>query len=222
MASTSEELFAAIDDGDVARVTALLDDDPSLAAARDAEGVSALMRARYRLDRGLVQAVQSRVGEVDLFEAAAAGDLDRITELLAIDPASIDERSGDGFTALHFASFFGRAEVARFLVSHAADVDAHGSGWMTGTPLHSATSSGHDEVVGVLLDAGADPGATQSGGWTPLHAAAHNGDVESVRLLLAGGADPSARNDEGSSVLEMAQGSGDAATAAAITEALDR
>jgi len=76
--------------------------------------------------------------------------------------------------------------------------------------------------VEVLLDAGADPGATQSGGWTPLHAAAHNGDVESVRLLLAGGADPSARNDEGSSVLEMAQGSGDAATAAAITEALDR
>ena len=52
MASTSEDLFAAIEAGDVARVRAMLEADPSLASARDAEGVSALMRARYRFDRG--------------------------------------------------------------------------------------------------------------------------------------------------------------------------
>jgi len=178
----------------------------------------AVVLSAVRTPIGRYGGALSGVRPDDLAAIAIAAAVERS----GVDPASIDERSGDGFTALHFASFFGRAEVVKFLVSHAADVDAHGSGWMTGTPLHSATSSGHDEVVGVLLDAGADPGATQSGGWTPLHAAAHNGDVESVRLLLAGGADPSARNDEGSSVLEMAQGSGDAATAAAITEALDR
>ena len=68
MASTSEELFAAIDDGDLARVTGLLEDDPSLATARDPQGVSALMRARYRFDRGLIEALQSRVEQLDLFE----------------------------------------------------------------------------------------------------------------------------------------------------------
>jgi len=222
MASTSEELFAAIGAGDVVLVRAMLEDDPSLSTARDPEGVSALMRARYTFDRGLIEALQSCATQTDLFEAASAGDLDRLTELLAYDPASVDTHSADGFTALHFAAFFGRAEAARLLVNHAADVDAHGTGWMTGTPLHSAASGSHAEVAGVLLEAGADPNARQSGGWTPLHAAARAGDVASVTLLLASGADAAAANDEGSSVLEMAQGSGDVATAATIAAALDR
>ena len=60
MASASEDLFAAIDAGDVDRVRATLDADPSLAMARDHEGLSALLRARYRRDRALVEAVKAR------------------------------------------------------------------------------------------------------------------------------------------------------------------
>jgi hypothetical protein len=51
MASTSEDMFAAIESGEVDRVQAMLDDDPAPATSRDAEGVSALMRARYRFER---------------------------------------------------------------------------------------------------------------------------------------------------------------------------
>jgi len=217
MASTSEELFGAIDAGEVDRVRSMLAADPALATSRDAEGVSALMRARYRFDRAMIEALQSRVAEMDLLEAAAAGDLDRLSHLLQSDRhVPVDAPSGDGFTAVHFAAFFGRAEAARLLVTHGADIDAHGTGWMTGTPLHSAVSGRHTDVVGVLLEAGANPDVRQSGGWTPLHSAAHNGDVASVRLLLDAGADPAATNDEGTSVLEMARASGDDATIAAI------
>jgi ankyrin repeat protein len=222
MASTSGDLFAAIDAGDVERVRSLLASDPELASARDAEGVSALMRARYRLDRELTQVVRSYVGEMDLFDAAAAGDVDRVTEVLADDPASVGARSGDGFTALHLAAFFGRVEAARLLVSRAADVDARGTGWMAGTALHSAVSGGSAEIVEALLEAGADPNARQAGGWAPLHSAAHNGDVASVTLLLASGADPAATGDDGTSVLELAHSGGDPATVATIAAALGR
>ena len=83
MASTPDELFDAIEAGDVGRVDAMLDEDPTLASSRDASGVSALMRARYRFDKALTEAVKRRVDVLDVFEAAAFGDVDRLTELLA-------------------------------------------------------------------------------------------------------------------------------------------
>ena len=144
------------------------------------------MRARYRMDKDLIQAVHEHVDELDIFEASTFGDLDRLTELLAYDPASVVERSGDGFTALHFAAFFGGPEVTSFLVTRGSQVDAHGTGWMTGTPLHSAASSDHVDVARVLLDAGASPDARQSGGWTPLHAAAQNGSAAMVTTPAGG------------------------------------
>jgi uncharacterized protein len=216
MASTSDELFPAIEAGDVERVDAILDADPSAATARDASGVSALMRALYRLDGALADAVKRRVEELDVFEAAAFGDVDRLTQLLTAEPSLVTSYSGDGFTALHFAAFFGRDGAAGLLVERGAEVDAFGRGWMTGTALHSAVSRRHADVVRILLRAGANPNARQSAGWTPLHAAAANGDLASVDLLLEAGADPTARNDEGRSVIELATESGDEATAGRI------
>ncbi len=178
------------------------------------------MRARYRFDRGLVEAVRSHVAELDLYEAATFGDLDRITELLAYDPASVEAYTGDGFTALHLAAFFGQAEAARLLLAHAAEVDARGRGWMTGTALNSAASGRHTEVVRLLLDAGGDPDARQAHGWTPLHAAARNGDLATLALLLAAGADPAAVNDDGTSVAELAAASEEPAVIEAVAAAL--
>ena len=179
------------------------------------------MQARYRSDRALTGAVRAHVDTMDLFEAASFGELDRITELLAYDPALIDGFSGDGFTALHFAAFFGGPEAARLLINHGADIDTHGRGWMTGTALNSAASAGHGDTARILLAAGADPDARQAGGWTPLHAAAHRGDAELARTLLGAGADPAATNDEGQSVLDLARETADPDTLAVVEAALD-
>ena len=219
MASTSEELFEAIEAGDAGRVTAMLDDDPGLATARDAQDVSALMRARYRFDPPLLDAVRSRVDELDVFEAAALGDVERLRAVLDDDPALATSYSGDGFTALHFAAFFGSPAATALLLERGAPVDALGRGWMTGSALHSAVSRREAEVARLLLEAGAGADLRQSGGWTPLHAAAANGDLASVELLLDAGADPTATNDEGRSVTDLAEESGDEATIARIRSA---
>jgi uncharacterized protein len=220
MASTSEDLFEAIEAGDVGGVETILAGDPAAAASRDANGVSALMRALYRFDKALIDAVKRRVDALDVFEAAAFGDVDRITVLLEEDPPLVTSYSGDGFTALHFAAFFGRFEAAELLIQRGAEVDAFGRGWMTGTAMHSAVSRLHSHVVRILLEAGANPNVRQSAGWTPLHAAAANGDLASVDLLLDAGADFTATNDEGRSVGDLATESGDESTADRIRSKL--
>lgn len=197
MASTSEDFFDAIEAGDVERVRALLGDDPSLGRARDGDGLSALLRARYRLDRALVAAVREHAGDLDAAEAAALGEIDRLAVLLDADRSLVEHRTPDGFTLLHLAAFFAGAEAVRLLLARGADVDARGTGWMTGTALHSAVSAHDAEAVRALLDAGAEVDARQSGGLTPLHAAAHHGDTAIVRLLLGTGADPSRAADDG-------------------------
>ena len=212
MASTPQGLFEAIEANDVDRVRALIAEDPSLAAARDEDGVSALLRARYRLDRALVAAVRTHRGELDAPEAAALGELDRLAVLLDADPSLVEMRTPDGFTLLHLAAFFAGGDAVRLLLARGADVDARGTGWMSGTALHSGVSAHDADAVRALLDAGAEVDARQSVGYTPLHGAAHNGDAAIVRMLLEAGADPSLTNDEGKDALAFAEEGGDAET----------
>jgi len=209
MTSTSGDLFGSIFANDVDAVRALLDEQPWLATERDAEGVSALMRARYQMDRALVAAVRAHVDELDVFEAAAFGDLDRLSEILSEAPELVDARSGDGFTPLHLAAFFGQTDAVRLLLARGADVDPVGTAWMTGTPLHAAAAGSHAAIVRMPLEAGADPTARQRHGFTPLHAAAANGDLASVEALLAAGADPNATNEDGATPVDLADASGD-------------
>ena len=182
-------------------------DDPSLARARDAEGVSALMRARYRFDRALVAAVMAADPELDVFEAAAFGDLDRLASCSTTIRRSRRRTRPTGSARC----IFPRSSVRRTRRGcswNGRRGRRRGRGWMTGTALHSAASGDHVAIARLLVEAGADPNARQSGGWTPLHSAAHNGNAELVALLLAHGADPTATNDEGTSVLAMAEEAG--------------
>ncbi|HKN87062.1 MAG TPA: ankyrin repeat domain-containing protein [Nitrospiraceae bacterium] len=56
-------------------------------------------------------------------------------------------------------------------------------------PLILAAAKGHQEMVGLLLDRGAQVNAADYTGWTPLHAAIYGGHAEVVQLLLDRGAD---------------------------------
>jgi ankyrin repeat protein len=216
--AAGSELFEAIELGDVERVRALVAEEPSVAASRDPQGVSALMRARYRSDRGMTEAIIPALPELDVFEAASFGDLDRLVALLEADPSLATARAADGFTALHFAAYFGGAEASRILLDRGADPDAVAENPMRVAPLHSAVSARREEVVGVLLERGADPDARQQQGWTPLHSAAHNGHLAVVDRLLAAGADPSPRNDDGRTPLDMAEQEGHADVAVRLWE----
>ena len=55
------------------------------------------------------------------------------------------------------------------------------TGW---TPINTASSNGHIEVVKLLLEKGADITIASDSGWTPLNSASDNGHLAVVKLLL--------------------------------------
>lgn len=79
------------------------------------------------------------------------------------------------------------ARVKKLIAEHADvdELDPNGD-----APLVMAAYLGHDEIVRLLLDAGADVGAVDpSMHATALHAAAYAGRTGSARLLIEGGVD---------------------------------
>jgi ankyrin repeat protein len=201
-------VIAAVQSGDVAAVRQMLQADKSAASAKDANGVSAVMHAYYRGRREIADALIAAKPELDIFEATAAGNAERVSQILKRDPGAAKGFSADGFTALHFAAFFNRPAIARDLVRHGADVAAVAQNPMKVMPLHSAAAAHSREIVGLLLASGAPPNARQHGGWTALHEAAQIGDIEMMRDLLSHGADSSARNDDGKTSADMAEAKG--------------
>ena len=201
--TATEQCFDLLSRGDIDGLRRLLEDDPASADARDANGVSLLMQSLYRGRRDLAEMVAGKKKALDIFEAASLGRLARLKEL-ARDPAAVNSRSADGFTALHFAGFFGQPESARVLIEAGAAVDAVATNPMKVMPLHSAASARNLDAVRLLLEHGAPPNARQQGGWAAIHAAAQNGDRPMVELLLRHGADPKLANDEGKTAAMVA------------------
>ncbi len=236
--------FDAIRTGDLATVDRLLTAQPALAAASDAAGQSALTVAAYHGQWPIVERIRATDPDLDRFEAAIVGDVDGVAAELDEaereaeieretvgrrdrrspdadegSTAPVDERSADGFTALHLAAFFGRLEVARLLLARGADPNAWATGGLHVRPLHSAVAGGHEALAALLVDAGADVNAAQDGGYTPLMGAAQNGLAATVALLLAQGADPRAYDQDILTAADLAERAGHPKVAATIRTA---
>ena len=126
-----------------------------------------------------------------LYDAAEAGDLDRVKLLVE---QGTDRNQVGGYyrdTALSIAAENGHSMIVRYLVEKGADMQKVSSfDW---TPLLNASRCGHFEVVRYLLEQGADRDKADRYGYTSLHWAALHGDLEIAKLLMMYGADLNAR-----------------------------
>jgi uncharacterized protein len=209
------DLIAAVKAGDAAAVEALLAREPELSGAQE-DGITAVRLALYHRQPAVLQALLAAHPPLDGLDHAALGWADDLRADLTADPELARRRSADGFTALHYACFFGGAAATAVLLEAGADPDAEAENDSRVRPLHSAAAARDAESARLLLEAGADPDARQAGGFTALQAAAHHDDEAIAALLLRHGADPSLRNDQGADAEGLARANESAAVLALL------
>src|SRR5947209_2151055 len=127
----SQQFLKLIQTGATGEIATAAEADPALIQARDAQGVSALLWSVYAgqpMVRDYLLAQLATHGALlDVFEAAAVGDVLRLEDILAADPGAAHSFSGDGWTPLHLAAAFGTPQAVDLLLQHGARSEEHTS-----------------------------------------------------------------------------------------------
>lgn len=201
-----QEFLQAISKNDVDVIEEMIQSNPELLELRKQTGQSPVLTAIYHgASKSLAFLLEKNIS-LDVFEAAAAGVLARVKELVDEEPGLALEYANDGFTALGLASYLGQKEIVEYLIHKGADVNIVSKNKIKVMPLHSAVATRQVEIAKVLLANGAQVNAVQEGGWTPLHEAALHGQEEMIQLLLENGADRNKKKDDGETALDVALG----------------
>src|SRR5947207_8838645 len=100
-------IFELIDAGDAVGIRELTAREPDAAAAKDEQGLSAIMRASYRGGE-VFDAVRAAHPPLGLFDRIVVGESDGLP--------GPDEWTPDGFTGLHLAAFVDNVAAAEKLL----------------------------------------------------------------------------------------------------------
>jgi len=194
----SQLLLNMIRRGQKTELAAVVAEAPEAARTRDAQGISMLMWSVYTRQPEITAMLRTSAGELDVFEAAALGDCERLDAIVAGDAMQVWAVSADGWAPLHLAAAFAGPDAVKLLLGHGAHAHQVSRNPQRNQPLHAAVALGDsEETVRLLLEAGADVNATQAGGFTALHQAASAGKLEIIAVLLENGARRDARCDQG-------------------------
>ena len=149
-------MFAAVKEGDLEKVRALLQGNPDLVSKEDNTGWTPLHYAVHWGRKGVV-------------------------ELLLSSHADLNAQANDGITPLHCAVGQGYKDVAELLLANHAEVNAKDN--ELATPLHYAADEGREDIVKLLLSSNADFDANDNDGNTPLRLAVSKGHLAVAELL---------------------------------------
>jgi ankyrin repeat protein len=160
-ASCAIGLCGEIDDaartGDLAKVKALLKENPALVSSTFFDGW------------------------MPLHEAADNGYF-AMAKVLVANGADLDVRAKGGRSPLYLATMYDHRDIVRLLLAHGASANVKDDDSVT--PLHLAAWSGYEDVAKLLLAHGADVNAKDAHGRTPMDWATERGDKSMEKLLM--------------------------------------
>ncbi|KAH0536013.1 hypothetical protein FGG08_007096 [Glutinoglossum americanum] len=162
--------------------------------------VQLLLAAYYGNDRETQNLVQGcNIGLTDegrsvrataLFLAVEQNHSQMVQALLSAG-VDVDSVDSTGQTSMHRATRRESEALMRLLIENRAEVDHKNDEGRTAWSANAPSCNEH--ILGILLDAGADPCTTAHNEVSELYNAASNGDVDYVKFLLKSGANPSAK-----------------------------
>jgi ankyrin repeat protein/beta-lactamase regulating signal transducer with metallopeptidase domain len=202
----SDKIHDAAKQGDLAKVKAMLKDNPDLVAIKDSEGRTPLHRAVENGHKDVAALLLAQGANVNAKDKAGWTPLYRavdrnkdMVELLLSQGADVNVKDHDGYAPLHEAAWTGQKAAVALLLANKAEVNVETKDGET--PLHRA---GNKDVAELLLSNSAEINAKDNQGREPLHGAAAGGHKDVVELLLAKGVDVNVRDKGGLTPLHNA------------------
>jgi ankyrin repeat protein len=152
------EINDAARTGDLAKVKALLKEDPTLVSSPAFDDLTPL-------------------------DEAADNGYFSMAKLLVANGADVNVRAKGGRSPLYLATMYDHRDIVKLLLAHDADANVTDDDGVT--PLHLAAWHGYEDLAKLLLAHGADVNARDKSGKTPLDWARARGDKR-MRELLTG------------------------------------
>lgn len=204
--AATQTIFPAIESGDLDAIRRLLDDDHGLVHVRHADPQSyhwtplqlaaakgQLAACRLLVDRG----AEVYTNPMNTYPPVILAAWNKHAEVVRYFLEEIPDRAvgtnGLG-VSINLAAREGWVEIVRKHLER-DPLSVHQRGWIGDVPLHWPSHNNYTEIVSMLLDAGANIEADETGcyGGKPLHWASEHAPG-AVRLLLDRGADVNSRN----------------------------
>lgn len=187
-------LLEAVLEGDAARVQELLSGGAALETRDSSESTPLLIATRanhIEVARILINAnadvnAKDSIDDTPFLYAGAEGRNEILKLILATGKPNLGDTNRYGGTALIPAAHHGHLETVSILLGTAINIDHVNN--LTWTALMEAVILGdggpvYQGIVGLLLDAGADPKIADRDGVTPLVHAKSRGFTEIARLI---------------------------------------
>ncbi len=167
--------------------------------AKDNRGFTALLIAAISRQNQIADSLIAAGAELNILEASALGDLDRIKSFLKANPKIINMKGPLGWTPLCVAVLANQKDTVELLLEQGATIppkDKSGN-----SVLHMVNSK---EVAEALIRKGADINAKGNHGRTPLHELTARNQKEIIKLLILKGADVTIKDDDKNTPLDIA------------------